>query len=404
MLNVCGGGTNYRSLGLNAFGIAVYGWDSLNNSDDSTDWGWLKYDSGKAFAPGAFNTGSYGNIFTPVLSNNSLKPYVKYNGMNGIHYGGFVGYDDNNAIAHTSSDNYLLYESFFGYNGLATGAKEKGKSFRENINGNYVYIWHNTDNDYYQDGGTYYAPTTAGTAGQYLVSSGSGAPVWQALEVASDYVISDADASAGIYSADVSAFYAKSIEANAIQGVQIKMVESQNVSAYSVDDTNPIGTLSDGDLFVVANGETATIVVNDGNDHTISIAADGTITDADSTGAVASSNAVEVEGGHLYEFDGNSTYNWVSITSNGAYAVIIGTDTVTSDAYYLPSSSRIYNGNVELWLMYTEEGQTWQNNHYLITSNSISKDVSTGYFGVNPSVLNDISTALNTILNGNQNS
>lgn len=134
---------------------------------------------------------------------------------------------------------------------------------------------------------TIYAPTSAGTAGQYLVSSGSGAPTWQALEVASDYVIADADASTGTYSSDIAAFYTKTIYEDVIQGVQIKIVDEHvvdNVSVYS-------------------------------------------------------------------------------------------------DSYYLPSSSRIYEGNVELWLMYTEDGATWENIHYLITNNSITRDVSTGSFG-----------------------
>lgn len=265
-------------------------------------------------------------------------------------------------------------------NGQITGRSMQLIAYGLNINGTtYAYTFPNGWSVSVQT--TMYAPTTPGTAGYYLVSSGSGAPVWQELEVASDFVIADADASAGTYSTDIAAFYTKTMEENIMQGVQIKIVDSHNVSTYEVDSTNPIGTLSDGDLFVVANGETATIVVNDGSDHTISIAADGTITDADSTGAVASSNVVRVDGGYLFEFDGNSTYTWVSITSDGAYAVITGTDTVTSDSYYLPSSSRIYGNNIELWLMYTEDGATWQNIHYLIDGSSISRTVTNGQFG-----------------------
>ena len=55
--------------------------------------------------------------------------------------------------------------------------------------------------------------------------------------------------------------------------------------------------------------------------------------------------------------------------------------TVYSDSYYLPSSSRIYEGNVELWLMTTEDGQTWENIHYLITGDSITRTVTNGNFG-----------------------
>lgn len=133
----------------------------------------------------------------------------------------------------------------------------------------------------------FYAPTSAGTQGQYLVSNGTGAPVWQNLEVASDYVVSDADASAGTYSTDIAAFYNKTISKNVVQGVQIKIVDE-----HVVDNTS-----------------------------------------------------------------------------------------VYSDSYYLPSSSRIYQGNVELWLMSTEDGQTWENRHYLITDQAVSRDISTGHFG-----------------------
>ena len=134
---------------------------------------------------------------------------------------------------------------------------------------------------------TIYAPTSAGTAGYYLVSNGSGAPVWQALEVPRDYVISDADASAGTYSSDIANFYSKTISENIVQGVQIKITDEHiidNVSVYS-------------------------------------------------------------------------------------------------DSYYLPSSSRIYSGNVELWLMTTEDGVTWENIHYLITGETITRTVTNGNFG-----------------------
>jgi hypothetical protein len=56
-------------------------------------------------------------------------------------------------------------------------------------------------------------------------------------------------------------------------------------------------------------------------------------------------------------------------------------ETVYSDSYYLPSSSRIYSGNVELWLMTTADGVTWENIHYLITGDSITRTVTTGNFG-----------------------
>lgn len=167
--------------------------------------------------------------------------------------------------------------------GQITGQASQAYQISANINGTSKTLYATATGNL----PTVYAPTSAGTAGQYLVSSGNGAPTWQNLEVASDYVIADADASTGTYSTDIAAFYAKTISENVVQGVQIKIVD----------------------------------------EHVV---------------------------------DNASVY---------------------SDSYYLPSSSRIYNNNVELWLMTTEDGATWENIHYLITGNSITRDVSTGSFG-----------------------
>ena len=174
-------------------------------------------------------------------------------------------------------------------NGQITGYSAQAYQASQNINGSSRTLYSSSSSTL----PTIYAPTTAGTAGYYLVSNGSGAPVWKALEVASDYVISDADASAGTYSTDIANFYSKTISENIVQGVQIKIT----------------------DAHIIHNEET--------NED----------------------------------------------------------ETVNSDSYYLPSSSRIYSGNVELWLMTTEDGQTWENIHYLITGNSITRTVTTGNFG-----------------------
>lgn len=174
-------------------------------------------------------------------------------------------------------------------NGQIIGYSAQAYQARQNINGSSRTLYSTSSSTL----PTIYAPTSAGTAGYYLVSNGSGAPVWKALEVASDYVISDADASAGTYSTDIANFYSKTISENIVQGVQIKIT----------------------DAHIIHNEET--------NED----------------------------------------------------------KTVNSDSYYLPSSSRIYEGNVELWLMTTEDGQTWENIHYLITGDSITRTVTNGNFG-----------------------
>ena len=168
-------------------------------------------------------------------------------------------------------------------NGQITGQAAQAYQISESINGTSKTVYATATGNL----PSIYAPTSAGTAGQYLVSSGSGDPVWQNLEVASDYVIADADASAGTYSSDIAAFYTKTISENIVQGVQIKITDEH----------------------------------------------------------------------------------------------VVDNDSVYSDSYYLPSSSRIYSGNVELWLMTTEDGVTWENIHYLITGNSITRTVTTGNFG-----------------------
>lgn len=53
-----------------------------------------------------------------------------------------------------------------------------------------------------------------------------------------------------------------------------------------------------------------------------------------------------------------------------------------SMSYYLPSSTRYYERNVELWLMTTEDGHNWTNKHYLITNENITVDETIGVFGV----------------------
>ena len=174
-------------------------------------------------------------------------------------------------------------------NGQITGYVSQAYQASQNINGSNRTLYSTSSSTL----PTIYAPTSAGTAGYYLVSNGSGAPIWKALEVASDYVISDADAIAGTYSTDIANFYSKTISENIVQGVQIKIT----------------------DAHIIHNEET--------NED----------------------------------------------------------KTVNSDSYYLPSSSRIYEGNVELWLMTTEDGVTWENIHYLITGEAITRTVTNGNFG-----------------------
>lgn len=262
-------------------------------------------------------------------------------------------------------------------NGQITGSAAQAYQAGQNINGSNRTLYSTSSSTL----PTIYAPTTAGTKGYYLVSNGSGAPVWKALEVASDYVISDADASAGTYSTDIANFYSKTISENIVQGVQIKIID-EHITGYNVSTgiTTPV---NDGYIFAVPENTEATIqfsaMARAGEQYyQITINSDGTITDIDSTGLITKSSIV-IEGYNIYQYHEQPTLSWLGIMSGTIYDVDAVTE--TSDSYYLPSSSRIYSGNVELWLMTTEDGQTWENIHYLITGDSITRTVTTGNFG-----------------------
>ena len=185
----------------------------------------------------------------------------------------------NTVTANSSSYKFPNWNA----NGQITGFSTQAYQANQNINGTSRTLYSTSSSTL----PTIYAPTSAGTAGYYLVSNGTDAPVWKALEVPKDYVISDADAIAGTYSTDIANFYSKTIYENIVQCVQIKITDEHRVGDVSV----------------------------------------------------------------------------------------------YSDSYYLPSSSRIYEGNVELWLMTTEDGVTWENIHYLINGDSITRTVTNGNFG-----------------------
>ena len=262
-------------------------------------------------------------------------------------------------------------------NGQITGYATQAYQASQNINGSNRTLYSSSSSTL----PTIYAPTSAGTAGYYLVSNGSGAPVWKALEVASDYVISDADASAGIYSSDIANFYSKTISENIVQGVQIKITDEHNNYEVSTGATST--AIYDGYIFAVPENTAATIqfsaMARAGEQYyQIDINSDGTITDTDSTGLITKSSIV-ITGYNIYQYHEQTSLSWVGLLSGTVYDVDV--QTTTSDSYYLPSSSRIYSGNVELWLMTTEDGKTWENIHYLITGDSITRTVTNGNFG-----------------------
>jgi hypothetical protein len=153
------------------------------------------------------------NYYTKSEANAAFNPYNTVSSNTGLTSYRFPKWNERGQI---TGFNGAAYNSIFSINGT-------NKTLYTTAAGNLTGI---------------YAPTTAGTAGQYLVSSGSGAPTWQALEVASDYVISDADATAGTYSTDIANFYSKTIEEDIVQGVQIKITD-EHISGYEVSTNSP---------------------------------------------------------------------------------------------------------------------------------------------------------------------
>lgn len=269
-------------------------------------------------------------------------------------------------------------------NGQITGYSAQAYQARQNINGSNRTLYSTSSSTL----PTIYAPTTAGTAGYYLVSNGSGAPVWKALEVASDYVISDADAIAGTYSTDIANFYSKTISENIVQGVQIKIIDT-HITGYNVS-TNELGSTVMGATDLIAVPEnTATEIsllpqtktrAGDLARVSVYIAADGGINDTEAPGVVTTST-ISITGYNVYNFNAGAGNGYSQYAIESGHAYIVDAQTSTSDSYYLPSSSRIYSGNVELWLMTTEDGVTWENIHYLITGDSITRTVTNGNFG-----------------------
>ena len=77
----------------------------------------------------------------------------------------------------------------------------------------------------------------------------------------------------------------------------------------------------------------------------------------------------------------NQTIQDVMISIDETYIDPSTGETAIAHNFYYPSAQRMYEGNVELWLLYTEDCVTWENCYYLINS-TVTKTVTTGTFGV----------------------
>ena len=167
--------------------------------------------------------------------------------------------------------------------GQITGTYSTAYQASQNINGSSRTIYSTSSSSM----PTIYAPTSAGQAGQVLLSNGSGAPVWSEYKSDATAYLLHNDFANGTYSTSISEYYLECIATNQVKPMQFVFTS----------------TVQDGEV----------------------------------------------------------------------------TNTVYSS--YLPSSGRIYAGNVELWLLYTEDCISWTNHHYLITNTEVSLTTTTGTFG-----------------------
>ena len=167
--------------------------------------------------------------------------------------------------------------------GQITGTSSTAYQASQNINGSSRTIYSTSSSSM----PTIYAPTSAGQAGQVLLSNGSGAPVWSEYKSDATAYLLHSDFVNGTYSTAISEYYLECIATNQVKPMQFVFTS----------------TVQDGDV------------------------------------------------------------------TNNVYSS------------YLPSSGRIYAGNVELWLLYTEDCISWTNHHYLITNAEVSLTTTTGTFG-----------------------
>ena len=185
----------------------------------------------------------------------------------------------NTTTASTSGYNFPKWNA----RGQITGTVSTAYQASQNINGSSRTIYSTSSSSM----PTIYAPTSAGQAGQVLLSNGSGAPVWSEYKSDATAYLLHNDFVNGTYSTAISEYYLECIATNQVKPMQFVFTS----------------TVQDGDV------------------------------------------------------------------TNNVYSS------------YLPSSGRIYSGNVELWLLYTEDCISWTNHHYLITNTEVSLTTTTGTFG-----------------------
>ena len=213
---------------------------------------------------------------TPIV----IEDYVRKDELDVITSGLATTFNPyNTTTSSTSGYKFPQWNS----RGQITGTSSTAYQASQNVNGSSRTIYSTSSSAL----PTIYAPTSAGQAGQVLLSNGSGAPVWSEYKSDATAYLLHSDFVNGTYSTAISEYYLECIATNQVKPMQFVFTS----------------TVQDGEV----------------------------------------------------------------------------TNTVYSS--YLPSSGRIYAGNVELWLLYTEDCISWTNHHYLITNTEVSLTTTTGTFG-----------------------
>ena len=258
-----------------------------------------------------------------------------------------ANYNPKNTTTSASGYNFPRWNSY----GQITGTYATAYQASQSINGSSRTLYSTSSSSLT----SFYAPTTAGTAGQVLLSSGSGAPVWTDYKSDATAYISEADIKAGTYSDEIKTFYNDCISNQHIMPVQIFSETEHEV----LSPGDALSAVPDVDGKFVVQNETEVVITHE-DETTTTINADGTI-----TGSGVTLSEDKISGYNVYVVVTAGT-----LTSGNIFSETM--NTYTAYSYYMPSSSRLFVTNVELWLLTTSDAKTWTKEYILITDDSVT--------------------------------
>jgi len=169
-----------------------------------------------------------------------------------------------------------------------------------------------------------------------------------------------------------------SIDANGVLSAQAvqTLTEGNGIdisnNVVSVDTSVIQPKLTAGEGITIINNVIAATGGGSGGTHTTYL-----FSDADASAGIYSTDIQNFYVACI----GNQTIQDVMISIDETYTDPSTGETAIAHNFYYPSAQRMYEGNVELWLLYTEDCITWENRYYLINS-TVTRTVTTGTFGV----------------------